>query len=55
MSDTDYEYFRQRERHERSCAEQAHDQAARRVHLDMADRYADRVREMISQQQMKVA
>lgn len=55
MSDTDYEYFRQREQRERSCAERAQDQTARRAHMDMANRYAQRLREMMPAQQMTVA
>lgn len=46
MSDADFEYYRRREQHERACAERAQDQTARRVHLDMAERYAARLRTM---------
>jgi hypothetical protein len=42
MSDTDLEYFRQRERDERACAERAQDLTAQRAHLDMAERYSAR-------------
>lgn len=44
MERNDYDYFRQREENERACAERAQDQTARRAHLDMAARYAERVR-----------
>ena len=54
MSDKDYEYFRQREQHERASAEHALDQTARRAHKDMADRYAERLREMPSPRPMTV-
>lgn len=46
MKRNDYEYFRQRELDERAIAERARDQTARRAHLDMAERYAERVRTM---------
>ncbi|MCP3732380.1 hypothetical protein M9978_18315 [Sphingomonas sp. MG17] len=45
MSDHDLEYFRQREQDERACAERALDQTARRAHLDLAERYAARLRQ----------
>ena len=47
MSETDLEYFRQRERDERACAERAQDLSARHAHLDMAERYAARLRGMM--------
>jgi hypothetical protein len=47
MDRNDYAYFRQREADERGCAERALDQTARRAHLDMAERYAERVRTMM--------
>jgi len=46
MERNDYIYFRQREQAERDCADRARDQTARRAHLDMAERYAERVRAM---------
>lgn len=46
MERNDYDYFRQREYDERANAERARDQTARRAHLDMAERYAERVRTM---------
>lgn len=46
MERNDYAYFRQREADERGCAERAQDQTARRAHLAMAERYAERVRAM---------
>lgn len=46
MERNDYEYFQQRERAERVHAERAQDLTARRAHLDLAERYAERVREM---------
>lgn len=47
MERNDYAYFRKRERDERDCAERAQDQMARRAHLDLAERYAERVRAMM--------
>lgn len=46
MGRNDYDYFRRRERDERDRAERAQDQTARRAHLDMAERYAERARAM---------
>ena len=46
MERNDYAYFRQREADERAYAERAADLTARRAHLDMAERYAERVRSM---------
>ncbi|MDC7812026.1 hypothetical protein [Sphingomonas koreensis] len=46
MERNDYVYFRQREADERDCAERARDLTARRAHLDLAERYAERVRSM---------
>ncbi|HEY0621726.1 hypothetical protein [Sphingomonas sp.] len=46
MERNDYAYFRQREADERASAERAQDQTARCAHLDMAERYAERVRAM---------
>ena len=46
MERNDYDYFRQRELAERAHAERAQDMTARRAHLDMAERYAERVRTM---------
>lgn len=47
MERNDYDYFRRRERAERANAERAQDQTARCAHLDMAERYAERVRTML--------
>lgn len=47
MERNDYDYFRQRELAERANAERAQDMTARRAHLDMAERYAERVRTMM--------
>lgn len=46
MSEQDLEYFMKRERDERESAERAADVAARCVHLTLAERYAERVRNM---------
>ena len=46
MERNDYDYFRQRELAERAYAERAQDLTARRAHLDLAERYAERVRTM---------
>ena len=46
MSDQDVEYFMRREQDERASAERSSDQSARRVHLALADRYAERLRKM---------
>lgn len=47
MSDPDFEYFTRREQDERAWAERSQDQTARRVHLALADRYAERLRTMM--------
>lgn len=47
MSERDFIYYQQREQRERERAERAADQTARRAHLDMADRYAERMRTMV--------
>ena len=39
----DVDYLRRRESQERSLADRAADAAARRVHLDLAERYAARI------------
>lgn len=46
MTSLDLEYYRRREQQERSHAERADDQIARRVHLEMADRYSAKLRDM---------
>lgn len=38
------EYFRRRERAERAAAKQAASEAARRVHQELAQEYAERIR-----------
>jgi phosphoribosylaminoimidazole-succinocarboxamide synthase len=40
----DQDYLRRREAQERAAAEQAPDPAARHVHSELADRYAERLR-----------
>jgi hypothetical protein len=55
MERNDYAYFTQREADERGCAERAQDQTARRAHLDLAERYAERVRAMAPPAAPKVA
>lgn len=46
MERDDYDYFRRREADERAHAERAGDLTARCAHLDLAERYAARVRAM---------
>ena len=41
---SDHEYLAERERRERELADLASDSSARRVHLDLADRYSARLR-----------
>ncbi len=48
MTAKDMEYFRRREREEREHAERADDTTARRVHLEMADRYSARLRDLVA-------
>ncbi|MEG3181938.1 hypothetical protein [Sphingomonas sp. LT1P40] len=55
MQRNDYEYFRQREAEERLNAERAQEQTARRAHLMMAERYAERHRAMAPQQTVSAA
>jgi hypothetical protein len=45
MSNLDREYFARRERQEREHAERADDTIARRVHLEMAERYSAKLRD----------
>jgi hypothetical protein len=40
MTNTDFNYFRMREQQERESAERTDDSIAKRVHLDMAERYS---------------
>jgi hypothetical protein len=40
MSTQDLDYYRRRERQEREHAARAEDNAARRLHLEMAERYS---------------
>lgn len=42
----DHEYFASRERQERDTAARCDDKTARRVHLEMAERYSAKLREM---------
>ena len=46
MNCRDTEYYQRRERQERAHAERAEDSTARRVHLEMADRYSGKLREI---------
>ena len=46
MTTRDFEYFRRREQQERLHAERTDDTTARRVHLEMANRYSAMLREM---------
>ena len=46
MTIRDLEYYRRRERQERENAERSDDCAARRVHLEMADRYSAMLRDI---------
>lgn len=39
LSENDRSYIERREAHERRLAEEATDSGARRIHLEMADRY----------------
>lgn len=55
MSDQDFEYYRRREQDERACAERAQDLTARRAHLAMAERYAERVRSLMPPAAMSTA
>lgn len=41
----DIEYYRKRERQERESADRTEDIGARRIHLEMADRYSARLRD----------
>jgi hypothetical protein len=46
MTSQDVEYYTRRERQERAHAERADDQTARRVHLEMADRYSAKLQDI---------
>ena len=46
MSARDIEYYMKRERQEREHAERTDDMTARRVHLEMAERYSVLLREI---------
>jgi hypothetical protein len=48
MNDKSAEYFRQREHAERAAAEKAASAAARRAHHDMAQEYAELLRQRSS-------
>jgi hypothetical protein len=45
MALLDHDYYRRRERQERECAERCEEVVARRIHLELADRYAALARE----------
>lgn len=46
MTSHDLEYYRRREQQERESAQRCDDQGARRIHLEMADRYSAMAREI---------
>ncbi len=46
MSNHDLEYYRRREQQERESAERTEDNGARRIHLEMADRYSAMLRDV---------
>lgn len=48
MTKLDHEYFRRREQQERENADRTDDSTAKRIHLEMAKRYADMLREVSS-------
>lgn len=45
MTMPDYDYYRRREQQERECADRCEEIGARRIHLELAERYAAMVRE----------
>ncbi|MBB5711584.1 hypothetical protein [Sphingomonas xinjiangensis] len=47
MTSHDFDYFTRREREERLRAERAKGSIARRVHLDMAERYATMLQNLV--------
>jgi hypothetical protein len=49
--ESDVSYFRRRASEERSAALRARDPQAQQIHLDMAERYEDLVRGIISREQ----
>lgn len=55
MTTMDVEYYRRRERQERERAERTEDRIARRVHLELAKHYADRLREVVTLVEMTPA
>jgi Mg2+ and Co2+ transporter CorA len=48
MTTIDHEYFRRREQQERDNADRTDDNTAKRIHLEMADRYADMLKSIAS-------
>jgi hypothetical protein len=46
MTSHDLEYYSRRERQERDSADRTDDHGARRIHLEMANRYSAMIREM---------
>jgi hypothetical protein len=46
MTTIDLEYYRRRERQERENAERSDDSTARRIHLEMANRYSAKLRDI---------
>ena len=47
MTSRDVEYYRRRAQQERESAERSDDTGARRIHLEMAERYSAMVREIV--------
>ena len=45
MTMLDHDYYRRREQQERDCADRCEEIGARRIHLELADRYAALARE----------
>lgn len=50
MTNHDLEYYRRREQQERESAERCEDHSARRIHLDMAERYSSMLRQIMVEQ-----
>ena len=48
MTSHDLEYYSRREQQERDSADRSDDHGARRIHLEMADRYSALIREIHS-------
>ena len=52
MTDRDLDYYTRRAQQERDSAARTDDSIARRVHQEMAERYAARLRELVPMQQV---